>query len=131
MRFGFSGKWWIFSQLHNAMNDFENNPTQPTRPTDASGRACYDSLSGAFLAGCQDARERARQAAPKLKNVASEAACESAYILGFGAMFAGSLAREFIPHSVREGFARGASAGREAAKSSGESWKPEPGPHPV
>lgn len=87
----------------------------------------FHSLGEAVTAARQDARRVAGQAVPKLKHALRSIAYDMAYGAAFGACFTVAFAREVTPAAVKDGMARGAQAGRDAAhkaKSAFESLTP-------
>lgn len=75
----------------------------------------FDSFSDAVNAAKEDACDKAREAAPKLKAAVAEAVHDLAYGGAFGAVFLGAFAAELVPSGLKEVLAKGAKAGREKA----------------
>lgn len=75
----------------------------------------FQSVGEAVHAAQDDARRLAGETAPKLKNALRTAAYDMAYCAAFGACFTVAFAREITPSAVKDGLARGARAGRDAA----------------
>lgn len=85
------------------------------QPPEAEKRH-FESVGEAVHAAKEDACNRARETAPKIKSAVSDAVHDLAYGGAFGAVFVGAFAMELVPKPLREGVAKGAKAGRDKAR---------------
>ncbi len=82
---------------------------------DQKGKRSFESCADAFNSARQDATDKAKEAAPKIKGAIADAVFDMAYGAAYGTFFASAFANEFIPQTVKDGVAKGAAAGRAAA----------------
>lgn len=106
----------------------QENETPETTPE----KRHFDSVRDALLSGRDEACEKAKTTAPKLKSTVADVVHEIAYGAAFGAFFAGAFAHEMVPKAVKEGLHKGATAGKNAAKKARDTvrdaLKPAPAP---
>jgi hypothetical protein len=76
----------------------------------------FESFGDALNAAKEDACNKAKEAAPKLKSAVADAVHDMAYGGAYGAVFLGAFAAELIPGAIREGVVKGAQAGRDKAR---------------
>lgn len=107
--------------MNTADDAFRDSPAE-----EESGSPRYTTFSQAIDAARRDAKSRARDAAPKLKEALAGAAHDITYGAAFGACFAACFARELVPSSLRDAIHRGARDGRDAAVRSAEAQAPPP-----
>jgi hypothetical protein len=135
---GYSPLLWIFhwairnsAHLSHGENSFEGNDAfeRPTRffamsnehdfqdnaPGSAPEAPRYTSFSQAIDTARTDAKFKAREAAPKLKEALAGAAHDITYGAAFGACFAAAFAKELLPAGLREAIRHGVRDGRDAA----------------
>lgn len=93
----------------------EVNTPVATEPRTLPDPPSFHSLGEAMDAAKTDACRLAGEAAPKLKHALRTVAYDVAYGAAFGACFAAAFAREVAPTTLKNGLARGAKAGRNAA----------------
>ena len=103
--------------ISNIMNQ-ENQQTENQSAPESAGARQFQSFSDAVDTARRNATERAREAAPKVKEAFSGAAFDLAYGAAFGACFAAAFAQEFVPGFVKESM-RSVKAGLRQGKQAG------------
>ena len=101
------------------MEDHESQNEPPEIPQPESEEAekhHFESVAEAMRSAKDDATNRAKEAAPKMKSAVAAAIYDLTYGGAYGAVFLGAFASELIPKPVRESFSKGAKAGRDTAK---------------
>lgn len=101
------------------MEDHESQNEPPEIPQTESEEAekhHFESVAEAMRSAKDDATNRAKEAAPKMKSAVADVLYDLTYGGAYGAVFLGALASELIPKPVRESFSKGAKAGRDTAK---------------
>ena len=96
----------------------ENQQAENQGVPESAGAKHFQSFSDAVDAARRNATDRAREAAPKVKEAFSGAAFDLAYGAAFGACFAAAFAQEFVPGFVKEGV-RSVKAGLRQGKQAG------------
>ena len=103
------------------MNDQFSEPSHtPETEAQSEAKREFTSLTEALETGREDGAAKAKATAPELKTGIANVVHDVAYGLAYGTVFAGAFVNELIPGRVREGFAKGADAGRKDGKTACE-----------
>ncbi len=105
---------------HEAQKEPQLESAGPETETGAgeegkSARVHFSSFSEALQSAREDAIDKAKVAAPKIKSVVADAVYGVAYGGAFGAVFLGAFASELVPRAIKDGVVKGARAGRRTA----------------
>ncbi len=90
----------------------------PLLPDDQLAKllAMKEKASNAFKSGTSDAREAFEKKFPKAREDIEKGINDLSYAIGYAISFGSTLAREFSPDNVTDGFDRGSRAGARAAE---------------
>lgn len=88
------------------------SPNDPNEQFQELKRRAVD----AFQSGTSDARDAFQNSFPKAREDFAKGVGDASYAIGYALSFGTTLIREMSPHSVTEGFDRGARAGSRAAE---------------
>ena len=95
----------------------------------------FASIRDAVEAAGAEAAAKAKEAAPGLKKMAADTAHDISYAAAYGTFFVSTLAYEFLPKPFKETMAKGAAAGRSAARNArvkaGDAMRPTPAQAPA
>jgi hypothetical protein len=95
----------------------QNEPPEiPQAESEEDEKHQFESVAEAMRSAKEDATNRAKEAAPKIKSAVADVLYDLSYGGAYGAVFLGAFASELIPKPVRESFSQGAKAGRDTAK---------------
>lgn len=108
--------WFIVSVKQNKNTMTDNTTNEPND----SGQDTLNSLKETFEKVTNDAKAKAEEAAPKVKQAMASAAHDVAYGAAYGASFIGTLVSECLPQIIKEGMEKGNAAGGDAAKSAAD-----------
>ena len=92
------------------------SPEIPQTESEEDEKRQFESVAEAMRSASDDATNRAKAAAPKMKSAVADVLYDLTYGGAYGAVFLGAFVTELIPKPVRESFLKGAKAGRDTAK---------------
>ena len=76
----------------------------------------FKGIGDAFKGGSEQARNKAKEAAPNFKSAIGKAAYALSYGAAYGGSFGLTLVKELIPDPLKEGGVEGVDAGKKAAE---------------